>query len=100
MCWPTSSARSTTTIFREFEDVDAALFTNRGDVKYHLGYHDYFTTRSGHEVHVSLGFNPSHLEFVNPVTLGRCRAQAGSLRRPAAQSRCGHADPRRRRFRR
>jgi 2-oxoglutarate dehydrogenase E1 component len=62
-------------IFREFEDVDAALFTNRGDVKYHLGYHNYFATESGREVHVSLGFNPSHLEFVNPVTLGRCRAK-------------------------
>ena len=62
-------------IFREFEDVDAELYTNRGDVKYHLGYHNYFTTASGHEVHVSLGFNPSHLEFVNPVTLGRCRAK-------------------------
>ena len=62
-------------IFREFEDVDAALFTSRGDVKYHLGYHDYFTTANGREVHVSLGFNPSHLEFVNPVTLGRCRAK-------------------------
>jgi 2-oxoglutarate dehydrogenase E1 component len=62
-------------IFREFEDVDADLFTSRGDVKYHLGYHDYVTTASGHEVHVSLGFNPSHLEFVNPVTLGRCRAK-------------------------
>ncbi|MBM4091292.1 MAG: 2-oxoglutarate dehydrogenase E1 component, partial [Planctomycetes bacterium] len=62
-------------IFREFEDVDATLFTHRGDVKYHLGYHNYFTTRSGQEVHISLGFNPSHLEFVNPVTLGRCRAK-------------------------
>jgi 2-oxoglutarate dehydrogenase E1 component len=62
-------------IFREFEDVDAELFTNRGDVKYHLGYHNYFVTRSGQEVHISLGFNPSHLEFVNPVTLGRCRGK-------------------------
>ncbi len=62
-------------IFREFEDVDAEEFTSRGDVKYHLGYHDYYTTASGQEVHVSLGFNPSHLEFVNPVTLGRCRAK-------------------------
>lgn len=62
-------------IFREFEDVDAELFKNRGDVKYHLGYHNYFTTASGREVHISLGFNPSHLEFVNPVTLGRCRGK-------------------------
>ena len=62
-------------IFREFEDVDAELFKNRGDVKYHLGHHNYFTTASGREVHISLGFNPSHLEFVNPVTLGRCRAK-------------------------
>ena len=46
-------------IFREFEDLDADLYTNRGDVKYHLGYHNYFTTASGREVHVSLGFNPS-----------------------------------------
>jgi 2-oxoglutarate dehydrogenase E1 component len=62
-------------IFREFEDVDPDLFTSRGDVKYHLGHHGYFTTASGREVHVSLGFNPSHLEFVNPVTLGRCRTK-------------------------
>jgi 2-oxoglutarate dehydrogenase E1 component len=62
-------------IFREFEDIDAELFSSRGDVKYHLGHHGYCTTASGLEVHVSMGFNPSHLEFVNPVTLGRCRAK-------------------------
>jgi len=62
-------------IFREFEDVDAELFKNRGDVKYHLGFHNYFTTAGEREVHISLGFNPSHLEFVNPVTLGRCRGK-------------------------
>jgi len=62
-------------IFREFEDADAELLVNRGDVKYHLGYHNYYRTALGHEVHISLGFNPSHLEFVNPVTLGRCRAK-------------------------
>ncbi len=55
--------------------MDAELFKNRGDVKYHLGYHNYFTTSSGREVHISLGFNPSHLEFANPVTLGRCRGK-------------------------
>ena len=62
-------------IFREFEDVDVALYTHRGDVKYHLGYHNYITTAQQHEVHISLGFNPSHLEFVNPVTMGRCRGK-------------------------
>ena len=34
-------------IFREFEDLDADLFKNRGDVKYHLGYHNYVTTGTG-----------------------------------------------------
>jgi 2-oxoglutarate dehydrogenase E1 component len=62
-------------IFREFEDARAEQLINRGDVKYHLGYHNYYETASGQEVHISLGFNPSHLEFVNPVTLGRCRAK-------------------------
>lgn len=62
-------------IFREFEDLDAALHTSRGDVKYHLGYHNYFMPDHGLEMHVSLGFNPSHLEFVCPVTVGRLRAK-------------------------
>ncbi|MFN9911930.1 MAG: thiamine pyrophosphate-dependent enzyme, partial [Pirellulaceae bacterium] len=29
----------------------------------------------GHRIHISLCFNPSHLEYVNPVALGRCRAK-------------------------
>lgn len=62
-------------IFREFDDADAELFKNRGDVKYHLGYHDYYVTSNGQKVHISLDFNPSHLEFVSPVTLGRCRGK-------------------------
>ena len=62
-------------IFREFEDLDAELYAGAGDVKYHLGHHNKFRTASGHDVHISLGFNPSHLEYVNPVTLGRCRAK-------------------------
>ena len=46
-----------------------------GDVKYHLGYsHDIITTE-GHEVHLSLCFNPSHLEAVSPVAEGRVRAK-------------------------
>ena len=66
-------------IFREFADLDPALeperFRGRGDVKYHLGYSNDFTTSTGAKVHLSLCFNPSHLEFVNPVVLGRTRAK-------------------------
>ena len=62
-------------IFREFEDVDPHLHTGHGDVKYHLGYSADWQTVAGHTVHISLCFNPSHLEFVNPVALGRMRAK-------------------------
>jgi 2-oxoglutarate dehydrogenase E1 component len=62
-------------IFREFEDPDPELHIGRGDVKYHLGYSNDWETGSGHKVHLSLCFNPSHIEFVNPVALGRMRAK-------------------------
>jgi 2-oxoglutarate dehydrogenase E1 component len=66
-------------IFRQFEDVDAELFIGRGDVKYHQGYHGDWTTAAGHKLHLALCFNPSHLEFVNPVVLGRTRAKQDRL---------------------
>ncbi len=62
-------------IFREFEDVDPELYMGGGDVKYHLGYSSDWRTRSGQNLHLSLCFNPSHLEYVNPVALGRMRAK-------------------------
>lgn len=62
-------------VFREFEDVDPELHHGRGDVKYHLGYSTDRVTASGHRVHLSLCFNPSHLEFVGPVAMGRVRAK-------------------------
>ena len=62
-------------IFREFEDVDPELHVGLGDVKYHLGHSSDWKTSSGRSVHLSLCFNPSHLEFVNPVALGRMRAK-------------------------
>jgi 2-oxoglutarate dehydrogenase E1 component len=62
-------------IFREFEDSDPELYLGRGDVKYHLGYSNDWRTASGRKVHLSLCFNPSHLEFVNPVAVGRMRAK-------------------------
>ncbi len=62
-------------MFREFEDKDADLHIGGGDVKYHLGYVNDWETASGRKVHLSLCFNPSHLEYVNPVALGKLRAK-------------------------
>jgi 2-oxoglutarate dehydrogenase E1 component len=45
-----------------------------GDVKYHLGFSSDVKT-SGGTVHVALGFNPSHLEIINPVVTGSVRAR-------------------------
>jgi len=62
-------------IFAGFEDDNPELHLGGGDVKYHHGYSVDRKTRSGHEVHLTLTFNPSHLEFVNPVVEGRARAK-------------------------
>jgi 2-oxoglutarate dehydrogenase E1 component len=62
-------------IFREFEDLDPLLYRGRGDVKYHMGYSSNYQAAFGRKVHLSLCFNPSHLEFVNPVVAGRVRAK-------------------------
>jgi 2-oxoglutarate dehydrogenase E1 component len=62
-------------IFWSFDDPNPELFRGGGDVKYHMGYSSDWTTSTGQKVHISLCFNPSHLEFVNPVALGRCRAK-------------------------
>lgn len=62
-------------IFREFQDLDPERNIRRGDVKYHLGYSSNIRTQDGHDLHLSLCFNPSHLEFVGPVVLGRVRAK-------------------------
>ncbi|MCB9476284.1 MAG: 2-oxoglutarate dehydrogenase E1 component [Deltaproteobacteria bacterium] len=67
-------------IFNEFEDVlDPETSFGSGDVKYHLGYNNRFVTQSGKEVWVTLTPNPSHLEAVNPVVEGRCRARIDRL---------------------
>ncbi|MBL8860373.1 MAG: 2-oxoglutarate dehydrogenase E1 component, partial [Planctomycetes bacterium] len=62
-------------IFREFADVDHALYRMRGDVKYHLGHASEYVASTGAKVQLSMCFNPSHLEFVDPVAVGRVRAR-------------------------
>ena len=70
-------------IFNEFqggsfkpEDVDGS-----GDVKYHLGASS-DREFDGNSVHLSLTANPSHLEAVNPVVLGKARAKQAQLNDP------------------
>ncbi|TWT58661.1 2-oxoglutarate dehydrogenase E1 component [Thalassoglobus neptunius] len=72
--------KSPRVIFREFDDADPELQIGRGDVKYHLGYSWNWETSLGKNVHLSLCFNPSHLEFVNTVAQGRMRAKMDRAR--------------------
>ena len=67
------------TIFHEFTpDYLPESPIGRSDVKYHLGY---AATRhvDGHDLHIRLSSNPSHLEAVYPVVEGRARAMQHNL---------------------
>lgn len=61
-------------IFREFQD-RGDRGRPGGDVKYHLGFGSDWVTAKGRRLHLALAFNPSHLEFVNPVVMGRMRSR-------------------------
>lgn len=63
-------------IFSEFEGAfnPNQGFSADGDVKYHMGFSSDREV-SGKKVHLSLAFNPSHLECVNPVICGMTRAK-------------------------
>jgi len=60
-------------LFAEFEGKHADELPS-GDVKYHQGFSSDIATPGG-PVHLSLAFNPSHLEIVNPVVEGSCKAR-------------------------
>src|SRR5260221_733163 len=67
--------RSAEEVFAGFEDVDPRSVLGGGDVKYHMGATGEYVTRDGAKVHIHLVSNPSHLEAVDPVTVGRTRAK-------------------------
>src|SRR6266403_2238616 len=58
-----------------FEDVDPRSVLGAGDVKYHVGATGTFLTAHGKEIGIHLVSNPSHLEAVDPVAVGRARAK-------------------------
>ena len=85
-------------LFSEFEGkhVDHC---RAGDVKYHMGFSSDIITPGG-PMHLSLAFNPSHLEIVNPVVEGSVRARQHRRKDREGKQVLAGADPRRRRVRR
>ncbi|PKM16256.1 MAG: 2-oxoglutarate dehydrogenase E1 component [Gammaproteobacteria bacterium HGW-Gammaproteobacteria-2] len=62
-------------LFAEFEGkFEHESPTHSGDVKYHMGFSSDVKTAGG-QIHLALGFNPSHLEIINPVVAGSVRAR-------------------------
>lgn len=69
--------KSFTAVLAEFQGKNALpeSYTNvSSDVKYHMGYSNDHEV-AGKTVHMSLAYNPSHLEFVNAVVVGKARAK-------------------------
>ncbi|HEV3420413.1 MAG TPA: 2-oxoglutarate dehydrogenase E1 component [Candidatus Acidoferrum sp.] len=58
-----------------FEDVDPRSVLGAGDVKYHVGATGVYTTSADKKINIHLVSNPSHLEAVDPVAMGRARAK-------------------------
>ena len=65
--------KSPSMLFSEFEGKKAEELS-AGDVKYHMGFSSDVATPAG-PVHLTLAFNPSHLEIVNPVVEGSVYAR-------------------------
>jgi len=75
-------------LFTEFEEAWVEDFVEGGgDVKYHRGYSSDHICSTGESVRLTLSPNPSHLEYINPVILGRARAKQ-RLRRDAERRQC------------
>jgi 2-oxoglutarate dehydrogenase E1 component len=66
-------------VFAGFGDVDPRSALGGGDVKYHLGATGDYRTTKGASIGTHLVSNPSHLEAVDPVLMGRARARQRRL---------------------
>ena len=62
-------------IFAEFSDNIEHGVVGEGDVKYHKGFSIDVTGPGGASIHLALSANPSHLEAIDPVVEGKCRAR-------------------------
>ena len=86
--WPTAGrlnvlvnvvGKSMAQLFSEFEGIDPDSTQGSGDVKYHLGASGVRKTADGKDIVVSVAFNPSHLEAVDPVVEGIVRPKQDRL---------------------
>jgi 2-oxoglutarate decarboxylase len=71
--------KSMVQIFSEFEGIDPESTQGSGDVKYHLGASGVRKSTAGREIVISVAFNPSHLEAVDPVAEGITRPKQDRL---------------------
>jgi 2-oxoglutarate dehydrogenase E1 component len=71
--------RDAAEVFARFEDVDPRSVLGGGDVKYHIGATGEFPAANGSKIAIHLVSNPSHLEAVDPVAMGRARAKQTRL---------------------
>jgi 2-oxoglutarate dehydrogenase E1 component len=71
--------KSMAQLFSEFEGIDPDSTQGSGDVKYHLGASGVRKTAGGKDIVVSVAFNPSHLEAVDPVVEGIVRPKQDRL---------------------
>jgi 2-oxoglutarate dehydrogenase E1 component len=79
------AGRGAAEVFARFEDVDPRSVLGGGDVKYHMGATGDFGAADGKTIEIHLVSNPSHLDAVDPVAIGRARAK---------QTRIGHENGR------
>ena len=77
--------KSPEALFKEFEGSQDKAFLS-GDVKYHMGFSSNHRTSSGNDVHLSLAFNPSHLETVDAIVEGSAKARQDRRLRNAGLS--------------
>ena len=73
-------------VFARFEDVDPRSVLGGGDVKYHMGATGEFRAANGRSLGIHLVSNPSHLEAVDPVAIGRARAKQTRIGKSGSQA--------------
>ena len=79
-------------LFADFEDIAPESVMGSGDLRYHVGATGTYRAPSGGELHTHLVSNPSHLEAVDPVMMGRARARQERLAAAGAGAAAGRMD--------